>query len=150
MDTPPSSALSPSYLLLISHLCFLLLRHGGADPLYQICGNTGNYTANSTYEPNLRQLRASLPSIASVSDGFSTASTGETPDQVWGLALCRGDINATDCRTCLGGASNDTQQLCRTTKRAVICTTTASSSIQPKLHLHLQQLQQIYIGIPKT
>ncbi|XP_020095133.1 cysteine-rich repeat secretory protein 38-like [Ananas comosus] len=120
MDTPPSSALSPSYLLLISHLCFLLLRHGGADPLYQICGNTGNYTANSTYESNLSQLLHTLSSVASVSDGFSNASTGESLDQVFGLALCRGDVNATDCRTCLDRASSGILQLCPYNKTAII------------------------------
>ncbi|OAY70085.1 Cysteine-rich repeat secretory protein 38, partial [Ananas comosus] len=121
MDTPPSSTLFPS-LLLISLLCFLLLWHGGADlPLYQICGDTGNYTAKSTYQSNLHQLLASLPSLASVSDGFSNiASTGKSLDQVFGLALCRGDVNATNCRTCLDVAPSDILQLCPYDKAAVI------------------------------
>nr|CAD1819179.1 unnamed protein product [Ananas comosus var. bracteatus] len=121
MDTPPSSTLFPS-LLLISLLCCLpLLLHGDDDSLlYQICGDAGNYTANSTYESNLHQLLASLPSVASVSEGFSTARTGKTPDQVWGLTLCRGDINATDCHTCLDGASYVILQLCPYDKAAVI------------------------------
>nr|CAD1819182.1 unnamed protein product [Ananas comosus var. bracteatus] len=123
MDTTPSSALSPSYLLLISLLCCLpLLLHGGDDdsPLDQICGDTGNYTANSTYESNLRQLLPYLSSVASVSHGFSDASTGESLGQVFGLALCRGDVNTTDCRTCLHGASSDILQLCPYDKTAVI------------------------------
>ncbi|OAY67171.1 Cysteine-rich receptor-like protein kinase 25 [Ananas comosus] len=126
MDTPPpsSSALSPSYLLLISLLCCLpLFLHGGDDdsPIDQICGDTGNYTAGGAYESNLRQLLSSLSSVASESGlGDSTASAGESPDQVFGLALCRGDINATHCRACLDGASNDTQQLCPYDKTAVI------------------------------
>ncbi|OAY82107.1 Cysteine-rich receptor-like protein kinase 25 [Ananas comosus] len=121
MDTPPSSTLFPSLLLISLLCCFPLLLHGSADSLlYQICGDTGNYTANSTYQSNLRQLLAYLSSAASVSNGFSNSSTGETPDRVWGLALCRGDINATDCRTCLDGASNDTKQLCPYEKTAVI------------------------------
>ncbi|OAY63342.1 Cysteine-rich receptor-like protein kinase 25 [Ananas comosus] len=121
MDTPPSSTLFPS-LLLFSLLCFLLLWHGGADlSLYQICGDTGNYTAKSTYQSNLRQLLASLPSLASVSDGFSNiASTGKSLDQVFGLALCRGDVNATNCRTCLDVAPSDILQLCPYDKAAVI------------------------------
>ncbi|XP_020095150.1 cysteine-rich repeat secretory protein 38-like [Ananas comosus] len=124
MDTPPpSSAPSPSCLLLISLLCCLpLLLHGGDDdsPIDQICGDTGSYTANSTYESNLRHLLPYLSSVASVSDGFSNASTGESVDQVLGLALCRGDVNATDCGTCLDGAPSDTQQLCPYEKTAVI------------------------------
>ncbi|OAY70084.1 Cysteine-rich receptor-like protein kinase 25 [Ananas comosus] len=119
MDTPPSSALSP-LIYYSSHISgFLLLRHGGAIRSIKYAATPAT-TRQQHLRANLRQLRASLPSIASVSDGFSTASTGETPDQVWGLALCRGDINATDCRTCLGGASNDTQQLCPYNKAAVI------------------------------
>nr|CAD1819278.1 unnamed protein product [Ananas comosus var. bracteatus] len=114
---------SPSCLLLISLLCCLpLLLHGGDDdsPIDQICGDTGSYTANSTYESNLRHLLPYLSSVASVSDGFSNASTGESVDQVLGLALCRGDVNATDCGTCLDGAPSDTQQLCPYEKTAVI------------------------------
>nr|CAD1819184.1 unnamed protein product [Ananas comosus var. bracteatus] len=123
MDTTPSSALSPSYLLLISLLCCLpLLLHGGDDdsPIIQNCGDTGSYTANSTYGSNLSRLLHTLSSVASVSDGFSNASTGESLDQVWGLALCRGDVNSTDCRTCLDGASSDILQLCPYDKTAVI------------------------------
>ncbi|OAY63346.1 Cysteine-rich receptor-like protein kinase 25 [Ananas comosus] len=116
-------ALSPSYFLLISLLCCLpLLLHGGDDDplLDRTCGDTGNYTANSTYEYNLRQLLPYLSSVASLSDGFSNASTGESLDQVFGLALCRGDVNATDCRTCLDRASSGILQLCPYNKTAII------------------------------
>ncbi|OAY63347.1 Cysteine-rich receptor-like protein kinase 25, partial [Ananas comosus] len=112
-------------LLLTSLLSFLIFRHGSADlPIYQLCGNAGNYIAKSTYESNLRQLLHTLPSVASVASasgiGFSSASTGELPDQVWGLALCRGGSNATDCRTCLDGASTDILLFCPYYKTAVI------------------------------
>ncbi|XP_020099752.1 G-type lectin S-receptor-like serine/threonine-protein kinase At1g11330 isoform X1 [Ananas comosus] len=56
MHTPPNSAVFPS-LLLISLFCLPLFRPGSANfPLNQISGSTGNFTANSTYESNLRRL----------------------------------------------------------------------------------------------
>nr|CAD1819273.1 unnamed protein product [Ananas comosus var. bracteatus] len=132
MDTPPSSTPFPS-LLLISLLCFLLLRHGGADlPLHQICGNTSNYTANSTYESNLRQLLPYLSSAASVSNGFSTSSTGESLDQASGLALCRGDINARTATPASAELPMTPSSSAHTTKRPSSGMRTASSSTPTK------------------
>nr|CAD1832918.1 unnamed protein product [Ananas comosus var. bracteatus] len=86
MHTPPNSAVFPS-LLLISLFCLPLFRPGSTNfPLNQICGSTGNFTANSTYESNLRQLLPSLSSEALASGGFSTSRTGGPPDQAFGLA----------------------------------------------------------------
>nr|CAD1832583.1 unnamed protein product [Ananas comosus var. bracteatus] len=103
MSTPPSSKLFLS-LHLISLLCLPLLRRCGAhQPFYPICGNTdGNYTASSPYESNLRRLLPSLASAAPASDGLSAAAAaGESSDRAFGIALCRGDVNTTDCRACL-------------------------------------------------
>nr|CAD1819272.1 unnamed protein product [Ananas comosus var. bracteatus] len=124
MDTPPpsSSAISPSYLLISLLCCLPLLPHGNDGwVVYQICGDTGNYTANSTYESNLHQLLPYLSSVASVSNVFSDASRGKSLYQAFGLALFRGDVNSTyECRTRLNGAFSDILQLHPYSKTAVI------------------------------
>nr|CAD1832565.1 unnamed protein product [Ananas comosus var. bracteatus] len=121
MNNPPSPKLFLS-LHLISLFCLPLLRGCGADlPFYQICSNTGgNYTAGSPYESNLRRLLPSLSSAAPASDGYSAAAAGESSDRVFGIAHCRGDVNATDCRACLGTASIDILQACPHNRTAEI------------------------------
>ncbi|XP_073108410.1 cysteine-rich receptor-like protein kinase 10 isoform X1 [Elaeis guineensis] len=112
---------SPFPVFLLS-LVFLLLHCAptAADPLYEICGGTGNYTANSPYASNLNLLFPNLTSNASSSNGFATASTGLAPNQIYGLALCRGDVNISECQSCLNTASKDVLQLCPYNKGAII------------------------------
>uniref|UniRef100_A0A2N9ITZ5 Protein kinase domain-containing protein n=1 Tax=Fagus sylvatica TaxID=28930 RepID=A0A2N9ITZ5_FAGSY len=67
-----------------------------ADPLLATFCPTDskNYTLNSTFEYNLKQLLELLPSNTSVT-GFYNTSIGEDLDTVYGQALCRGDVNST-------------------------------------------------------
>ncbi|TVU00643.1 hypothetical protein EJB05_53912, partial [Eragrostis curvula] len=61
---------------------------------WQVCRNSGNYSANSTYESNLKQLAATVPTNVSSSPVlFVNGSVGTAPDTVYILALCRDDIN---------------------------------------------------------
>ncbi|KAG1368249.1 cysteine-rich repeat secretory protein 38-like [Cocos nucifera] len=116
---PSSSFLFPLCLLLF----FFLLNHSppaAADPLYQICGKTGNYTGNNTYASNLNILLTSLDANTSLSGGFFNATVGQTPNQIYGLALCRGDTNASVCRSCLDTAIQDAPNLCPYYKGAII------------------------------
>ncbi|KAK4783279.1 hypothetical protein SAY86_007653 [Trapa natans] len=95
---------------------------GTADPLFHFCGSTGNFTANSTYQENLSSLLRSFSSKNSlrVTNGFSSLSSGRSPDQVNGIALCRGDLALSHCQTCIGNASLEITQLCPTQKESVV------------------------------
>ncbi|KAK6917378.1 Gnk2-homologous domain [Dillenia turbinata] len=76
-----------------------------------------NYTKNSAYEEGLNNL-VTLASDSVSMYGFYNASTGESPDQVNVLALCRGDVALDSCRICL----NDSKyllQLCPFQKEAI-------------------------------
>nr|CAD1841122.1 unnamed protein product [Ananas comosus var. bracteatus] len=116
-------------LIIFFCLLFLFLLHpppaaaavAAPDLLTQACGTTGNYTANSTYQSNLNDVLSFLSSNASASpSGFAATTLGRSPDEVSGLALCRGDVNATDCRACLNVAVQDAPQICPATKAAVL------------------------------
>ncbi|OAY81988.1 Cysteine-rich receptor-like protein kinase 10 [Ananas comosus] len=122
MYTPKILFLSLSqFLLLLLHLHLLLPPAAADDPLYQICGNNGNYTANSTYQSNLNLILSSLAANASAGGaGFSEGTAGQTPNQVSGLALCRGDVNASACGSCLRLGASDVLNLCPYNKDAVI------------------------------
>ncbi|CAL4896567.1 unnamed protein product [Urochloa decumbens] len=90
-------------------------------PPWQHCGS-GNYTAGSKYEANLQLLSTTLPSNASSSPAlFAKASAGAEPgDRVFGLALCRGDTNASSCLGCATRAFGDAQALCPYSKEAAV------------------------------
>ncbi|XP_020092881.1 cysteine-rich receptor-like protein kinase 6 [Ananas comosus] len=116
-----------SFLFVVSLPFFLLHPPPAAAAAVAInffgkfCGSTGNYTANSTYQSNLDTLFSFLASNASASpSGFTATTLGRVPDAVSGLALCRGDVNATTCRSCLGLAAQDGPELCPDTKGATL------------------------------
>ncbi|KAF3320605.1 putative receptor-like protein kinase [Carex littledalei] len=113
-------------LALLSALLLIFLGSPAADAadvLYQICGTTGNYTANSTYDLNLQTLLTNLTTSATNSSsnfGFAKSTVGSVPNQIFGLVLCRGDVNSSNCSSCLSQATQDIQNLCPYYKEATI------------------------------
>uniref|UniRef100_J3MLM6 Uncharacterized protein n=2 Tax=Oryza brachyantha TaxID=4533 RepID=J3MLM6_ORYBR len=100
----------------------LLLAPLLASAQYPFCGQSGNYSANSTYQSNLAQLSATLPKNASAARTlFAKDSLGAVPDIVYALALCRGDTaNGSACESCVGNAFQEAQQLCAYDKEVFI------------------------------
>ncbi|XP_073005378.1 cysteine-rich receptor-like protein kinase 6 isoform X1 [Typha latifolia] len=90
------------------------------EPLCQTCNTRRNYTVNSDYFRNLEHLLDYLTQNASLNGGFFTATVGRNPDQVSGLVLCRRDVSAPACSSCLRNASDDILELCPRSKDAVI------------------------------
>ncbi|CAF2070912.1 BnaC01g14610D [Brassica napus] len=89
--------------------------------VYHDCPNTTTYSSNSTYSTNLRTLLSSLSSPnASYSTGFQNASSGQAPDRVAGLFLCRGDVSPEVCRSCVAFSVNDSFTRCPNEREAVL------------------------------
>nr|GLL24007.1 putative receptor-like protein kinase At4g00960 [Ipomoea trifida] len=86
--------------------------------LFVLCNElSGNYTQNSTYQNNLNALLSPLSS--NVNDyGFYNASAGQSPDKTSVVAMCRGDVELSECRKCLNDAAEMTVQSCPTQKEA--------------------------------
>uniref|UniRef100_A0A0D9YZE5 Gnk2-homologous domain-containing protein n=1 Tax=Oryza glumipatula TaxID=40148 RepID=A0A0D9YZE5_9ORYZ len=84
-----------------------------AEPWPQ-CGNGGGtYTAGSTYETNLKNLSLALRANASSSPTlFASDFLGSAPDTVYGLLLCRGDMNSSNCANCGTRVGDDVGQFC--------------------------------------
>lgn len=98
----------------------LLLLPPAAVSIDPACDGT-TYAANSTFQTNLNRLAAALRANASTSPaGFANATVGAAPDQVNGLALCRGDTNASTCAPCVAAAFKDAQQACHLSRGATI------------------------------
>ncbi|XP_038710372.1 cysteine-rich repeat secretory protein 38-like [Tripterygium wilfordii] len=91
-----------------------------AKPNYQFCYDTGNFTTNSTYQSNLNQVLSSISSDTEISNGFYNFSSGENPDTVYSIGLCRGDVKHEICRSCISNATQDIKNLCPIQKAAIV------------------------------
>nr|XP_023884992.1 cysteine-rich repeat secretory protein 38-like [Quercus suber]POF22530.1 cysteine-rich repeat secretory protein 38 [Quercus suber] len=91
----------------------------GDIPLYNICSSSVNFTSNDQYESNLRKLLGNL-NYQTPSLGFGLGSVGWYQYQTYGIALCRGDVAAADCKACVNDASNEIHKLCPYDKGAII------------------------------
>jgi hypothetical protein len=108
------------YSFSIYLLTFALLQSiYGARPLKHICSNPENFTTNDPYDSNLRKLMGNLY-YQTPPQGFALGLVGQDPYKTYGLALCRGDVEATDCRTCVNEASSEIHKRCPYNKGAII------------------------------
>ncbi|XP_028804372.1 cysteine-rich receptor-like protein kinase 25, partial [Neltuma alba] len=72
------------------------------------------------YQSNLKNLMSSLSSVASTSNGFGNRTAGSNEDKVYGLYLCRGDVNSSLCHSCVQDSSRLIQQHCPNNATAVL------------------------------
>ncbi|KAK6932369.1 Serine-threonine/tyrosine-protein kinase, catalytic domain [Dillenia turbinata] len=82
------------------------------DLLYTFCNPDINYTQNSLFENNLKHLLQSLCSNTSLSGFYNTSVGDDTENQIYGLAMCRGDINKDVCQRCVKIASQEIMTNC--------------------------------------
>ncbi|WVZ99033.1 LOW QUALITY PROTEIN: hypothetical protein U9M48_044390 [Paspalum notatum var. saurae] len=112
------SVLLPLFLL----LCWSLLHLAGpanADilmfPIYTQCSIGMNYTRRSAFQADLNATLSSLPAASAASSGFAESVTG----QAYALAQCRGDVGASDCRSCLNATAREIAGACPGQKSAL-------------------------------
>ncbi|KAL8222743.1 hypothetical protein R6Q57_020142 [Mikania cordata] len=92
----------------------------GADPLYYFCSTTsGNFKPYGPYDQSLNKLLGNLY-YQTPSNGFGMASAGQYQAQTFGLSLCRGDVSAEDCKSCVVNASAGIRERCPNNKAATI------------------------------
>lgn len=114
MQLLASSALCS--ILLLCHFSYTVKAQNYKYPDYY-CDSTANFTAGSDYQQNLNLTLASLVANASQT-GYYTSSTGQTPNAVFGLVQCRGNLQKEDCQTCANNVGNEISRLCPTQKKA--------------------------------
>lgn len=89
----------------------------------QTAGNASEYAPSSSFHANLNSLLSSLsltPDTRNQS-GFNHLSVGEgTSDAVYGLSLCRGDVEADICHHCVAAGGVEIVQKCVGFKKAAI------------------------------
>ncbi|EMS59484.1 Cysteine-rich receptor-like protein kinase 25 [Triticum urartu] len=105
-------------VMFVAIVALLVVAPRAAGYPWPVCGSTGSFAANdSTYLASINSMAATLPRNASTSPGlYATAHAG----QVWALALCRGDANATSCSGCLAQGFQDLPSACAYSKEATM------------------------------
>jgi len=88
-----------------------------AAPIYSahFCTNQTFYASDTKFQSNLNTLLSSLVSNSSLpsNNGFLRTSVAKgTPDDIDGRFLCRGDVNATVCHSCVAAAAANITRLC--------------------------------------
>ncbi|KAK8457519.1 hypothetical protein SEVIR_3G199400v4 [Setaria viridis] len=108
-------------LLLLSSSLFALTTNADKRGIqFDDCPSNTNYTRGSAFQANLIALLSFLPAAVAASSGFAENVTGSAPDQAYGLAQCRADLNASDCRACLDGSARDMTAMCPGQKSAML------------------------------
>lgn len=95
------------FFLAIAMMMIMITRSSAApNYLLNSCSNSSTYAVNSTFSNNLNIVLRSLSTNAATSStGFDTTSAGVgTNDAVYGLFMCRGDQNTTECSDCVATA----------------------------------------------
>ncbi|MBA0767311.1 hypothetical protein Gotri_016208 [Gossypium trilobum] len=110
---------STTFLLFLLSLATLTLSQLNDVYFQHDCSDTsGNYTANSPYETNLNTIISRFATLTDFNYGFFNLSAGESPDKVYSIALCRGDMNQDACNTCLNYTATELKQFCSRNKAA--------------------------------
>ncbi|XXG53952.1 hypothetical protein AAC387_Pa03g1959 [Persea americana] len=94
-------------------------RRSDSSSIFHRCLYVDSNPSSKAFQTNLRLLLTSLISKAPSTSGFSNNSIGETPDRVYGLVLCRGDVASDMCLNCLINITNDITRHCKDSTQGV-------------------------------
>ncbi|XP_024047417.1 putative receptor-like protein kinase At4g00960 [Citrus clementina] len=104
-------------LHLLSFLSLVMSQSPENMPFH--CSHLPNNTASAKFTSNLQRLFQTLSEVAG-KDAYNKTTEGRYPDKVYGLYLCRGDVNNESCGECVDLATDTIQKDCDGTKEAVI------------------------------
>ena len=119
------------------------------NPIYALCNREKNFTANSIFQENLNSLIDSLATSAP-DTGFANTTLGEIPDRIFGLAICRGDLNAAACGSCLANSTRDAAARCPGNKAATIFYETCQFRYADQNFLGTSTGSQLYMWNPNN
>jgi len=75
------------------------------------CSNASTYADGSTFSSNLNRVMGDLVKNPPQT-GFNTSSYGQSPNRIYGLLQCTGNISQQDCSICSQQANDSVLQLC--------------------------------------
>jgi hypothetical protein len=122
MSLPSFNASTVTLVVLFLFSFLSIISEAAPSIRTYFCPDDTNFIPNSTYQSNLNLLFSSLSSNATRESGFYNTTVGQnTPNIVYGLFLCRGDVTTDVCQDCVTTATKTiAQQFCPTGKEAII------------------------------
>ena len=108
----------PIWFVLVFIYLFNTITLSLPDFIYNMRGSA-NYTRNSTYEKNL-ETTLSVLSNTNSGFGFFNSSIRQGIETVNFVELCRGDVNRSECQSCLNDSIVKARQDCPNKKEATI------------------------------
>ncbi|KAK7401408.1 hypothetical protein VNO78_12853 [Psophocarpus tetragonolobus] len=84
------------------------------------CLDQSSVPPSATYQTNLNNLISSLSSDSATSNGFGNGTSGVDENMVYGLYLCRGDVNISVCHNCVQNSSRLLMQHCPNSASAIL------------------------------
>ncbi|KAL2483989.1 Cysteine-rich receptor-like protein kinase 25 [Forsythia ovata] len=110
----------PNFIICLINLV-AIVKSRFPTPIYihSKCQNNGSYTSNSTYKKNLDTILSSIsPNIDT--NGFYNNSIGEKSYRVNVIAMCRADLQPSQCRRYVRDASIEILNKCPGQKQAIL------------------------------
>ncbi|GMH19471.1 hypothetical protein Nepgr_021312 [Nepenthes gracilis] len=108
----------PHTFLLIVLFSFQFAIISAQEPLFNFsCSDESVNSQSNQYRYNLDGL---LQKLNSTDSAFDESTAGESPYQVYGLYLCRGDVTDQICRSCVQNATSTIVNKCPTSAGALI------------------------------
>ncbi|XP_062160662.1 cysteine-rich receptor-like protein kinase 25 isoform X2 [Alnus glutinosa] len=83
---------------------------------YKFCEDPSNQTLVTSFQSSLTALLDSLSTKASENNSFYN----DTSNGIYGLFLCRGDVNTSTCQSCVSSAGQQIRSLCLSNRTAII------------------------------
>ncbi|KAJ1428316.1 S-locus receptor kinase, C-terminal [Sesbania bispinosa] len=109
---------------LIYLFCFVACQNSSDTQLLDYryaCLDQSSVPPSSTYQTNLNNLISSLSSDSATSNGFGNRTSGsDQSNMVYGLYLCRGDVNTSLCHSCVQNSSRLLRQHCPNNASAIL------------------------------
>ncbi|KAL2467192.1 Cysteine-rich receptor-like protein kinase 25 [Abeliophyllum distichum] len=110
----------PNFIICLINLV-AIVKSQFPTPIYthSKCQNNGSYTSNSTYKKNLDTILSSISSNIDT-NGFYNTSIGEKSDRVNVIAMCRADLQPSQCHRYVRDASIEILNKCPGQKQAIL------------------------------
>ncbi|XP_054779058.1 cysteine-rich receptor-like protein kinase 10 [Prosopis cineraria] len=84
------------------------------------CSSNKTFAANSAFQSDRTALLSSLASNNTTNTEFYNATVSGGGDTVYGLFMCRGDVNLSVCHQCVVNATQRLTSKCRASKEAIV------------------------------
>ncbi|GLU22955.1 hypothetical protein SLE2022_389910 [Rubroshorea leprosula] len=120
MEVMTSSRVVCLFFPIFTYLFISAFTTARSDELFSYCAANASFVKNSTYQANLNRLLSNLSSDIQKGSGFYNVSYGQNNNKVNAIALCRGDVGAEICRSCITNSTKELKKECPTQKEAIV------------------------------